>query len=371
MKSLKKNVGITIVSLIITIVIILMLAGVAVAAIKNTGLFDKTEMASLANIKSTSSEKVKLALMSLQEGAAEENKNVTLQLIHDGLPQEDNKISMYDYTNEDKVVKGVYDYDSRHEYEFSIDENGNVILGEVAELNKFKIATSNVTTKSVDVSIENALSKGIEGAKYTYVAQTEDGKQVTVTDTAKSKTIYGLTAGTKYQVYVLAKLSNGKLYKSTVENIETEGMPDVKLVKGAIDFSGITWNNKKANISISTNTKYKIQYQVNSTNGTWTDGSTGSGTTTTVNNLIHEDVVYARLTDGVNVTGYTSIQIKDKVKPDVTLEKGSITTRSIKVKASAEDNYRNARYSNIYVLSIKEEKRKYTQNKVVKHIMYN
>ena len=341
MKVLKKNAGITIVSLIITIVIMLMLAGASIFTIRNTGLFDKAEKATIEDIKATSAEKIKLALISLQEGAAEENKSVTLQLIHDGLPKEDNKISMYAYYNTDKSVSGVYEYDKKHEYEFTIDGNGNVILGKVAELNRFKINTSNVTSKSVDVSIENALSKGIEGANYTYVAQTSDGEQVKVSDTKdKSKTIYGLKAGTKYNVYVLAELSNGKVYKSTVENIETEGLPDVKLVKGAIDFSGITWNDKKASITISTTTKYTIQYQLNGINGSWINGSTGVGTKTTVNNLTHEDVVYARLTDEVNNTGYTSIQIKDTVKPNVTLAKGTVTTRSITVSASAEDNYK-------------------------------
>ena len=232
MKVLKKNAGITIVSLIITIVIMLMLAGASIFTIRNTGLFDKAEKATIEYIKATSAEKIKLALTSLQEGAAEENKSVTLQLIHDGLPKEDNKISMYAYYNTDKSVSGVYEYDKKHEYEFNIDGNGNVILGKVAELNRFKINTSNVTSKSVDVSIENALSKGIEGANYTYVAQTSDGEQVKVSDTKdKSKTIYGLKAGTKYNVYVLAELSNGKVYKSTVENIETEGFTRCKTCK--------------------------------------------------------------------------------------------------------------------------------------------
>ena len=47
MKKLKQNKGITLVALVITIIILLILAGISIAALTNTGLFDKAKKAKI------------------------------------------------------------------------------------------------------------------------------------------------------------------------------------------------------------------------------------------------------------------------------------------------------------------------------------
>lgn len=42
---MKRQNGITLVALVITIIILLILAGISIASLKNTGLFDKTQQA--------------------------------------------------------------------------------------------------------------------------------------------------------------------------------------------------------------------------------------------------------------------------------------------------------------------------------------
>ena len=40
-------------------------------------------------------------------------------------------------------------------------------------------------------------------------------------------------------------------------------MPDVATEEGVLEFSDLVWTNGKANTVISTNSKLKIQYQIN------------------------------------------------------------------------------------------------------------
>ena len=53
-------------------------------------------------------------------------------------------------------------------------------------------------------------------------------------------------------------------------------------------------NDNKASVQVSTNTGYTIEYQVNKTEGSWTTVENNG----TIENLIYNDTVYARLTDG-------------------------------------------------------------------------
>src|SRR5699024_11198202 len=82
----------------------------------------------------------------------------------------------------------------------------------------------------------------------------------------------------------------------------TTGTVTSGLEQGAITFGGTTWSNNQASVTISTNTSYTIEYQVNSIAGTWTTITNGGKVT----GLNHGDTVYARLTDGTNAGQYAS-----------------------------------------------------------------
>ena len=90
---------------------------------------------------------------------------------------------------------------------------------------------------------------------------------------------------------------------------------------------------RKASIKVSTNTGYKIEYQVNGTTGTWTEVASGG----TINNLAHNTNVYARLTDGTNAGEYASTSIKDTVAPTVSIAPSNITSNSVKLTVTASD----------------------------------
>ena len=109
--------------------------------------------------------------------------------------------------------------------------------------------------------------------------------------------------------------------------------------EGAIIFGTPTWGEGKASVTISTDTEYKIEYQKNVTTGKWTELEMAEGTKQgIVTDLTHGEIIYARLTDGINTGKETSIRITDSVVPQVTVTPGTITSSTIKVEIETVDN---------------------------------
>ena len=86
-------------------------------------------------------------------------------------------------------------------------------------------------------------------------------------------------------------------------------------------------------MQVSTTTSYKIEYQVNSTSGQWTQ-ITNNGA---IGNLNYNDTVYARLTDGSNVGNYATLVITDDIPPEVNIQAGVPTSNSVTLTVTATD----------------------------------
>ena len=86
-------------------------------------------------------------------------------------------------------------------------------------------------------------------------------------------------------------------------------------------------------MQVSTTTGYQIEYQVNSTSGTWTKISSGGK----IGNLNHNDNVYARLTDGNNVGSHATLVIIDNTPPTVSISTSNLTYNSVKLTVTASD----------------------------------
>ena len=79
---------------------------------------------------------------------------------------------------------------------------------------------------------------------------------------------------------------------------------------GVLKFGEVTWAEGKASVQVSTNTKYKIEYQLNNTTGTWSQ-LTG----TQITNIPNGTTVYARLSTGTIHSESISIKILDMDLP--------------------------------------------------------
>ena len=183
-----------------------------------------------------------------------------------------------------------------------------------------------------------------------YIKKTADGnypQDPIHTGTEMSYTFTGLIQNTSYDVKVTTRDKAGNLGEGQVTNITTDtvGGAGEDLKEGNIVASDQTWKDGTASITLSKGTgvasTLTIQYQVGGIEGNWTTAQEGA-TSVTVTGLSHNNVVYARLTDGTNYGNYASVAILDKLPPQnakIELSGTSVTTTgSITATVTFTDN---------------------------------
>ena len=77
------------------------------------------------------------------------------------------------------------------------------------------------------------------------------------------------------------------------------------LKSGKITFGVPVWEDNQASITVNTKANFQIEYQKDGVDGNWTKIENGG----TITGLKEGDVIYARLTDGVNYGNYASVTI--------------------------------------------------------------
>ena len=232
------------------------------------------------------------------------------------------------------------------EYTGSIEglKNGDKITvrpnnnGETGEEQTFEIKDEiepqvNITSKNkdtskitVEVKAEDNESGMADEITYTYYIKKtgeadsnykEDGNNTTGTYTFK-----GLNQGTGYDIKVVVDGDKaGNKGEAVLGNQSTSTLPggEERSTSGAIVFGKVNWSNEKASIEVSTNTAYKMQYQVN---GTGADGwkevslvEDEGERRRSITGLNHADTVNVRLTDGTNYGDIVKTTIKDTINP--------------------------------------------------------
>ena len=307
----KKQKGITLIALIITIIILLILATVTIDIAIDGKLFDTA----------------KDAVDRTNDRVAEEQGTI------DELMNEWDKLQENTEDNPNTNTGGENNNTSG---EGNNNEGGG---GEIID-NTPPIVTVTVggtTTNSITVNVtarDNETGM-VSEPEYTYyikeaLASTYEQK---TTNANSSYTYTGLTQGTTYDIKVEVNGDEeGNIGTRTTQG--TTGTVTSALEGGAITFSNVRWSSGKARVTIHTNTNYDIEYQLNGTSGSWTKIANGG----TISNLNHGTTIYARLTDGSNAGVYTSMDIQDKTAPTATINIDEITSESIIVTITAQDN---------------------------------
>ena len=261
-KYTRETKGITLVALVITIIIIIILSTVAInMAFGENGLITQAQKAKDMGANSTTAEQEEM------NSLLEEYSNIM---------SEGNEIEEPNPPENDETPPVV------------------TVTSEKTTSNSIKV---NVT------AIDNE-SGMTDSPTYTYSikqSSQDDNSYTTPSDasniTTSTYTFTGLTQGTSYDVKVEVNGDKaGNIGIGYLTNQVTGEIPD-GIEQGAITFGNVIWSRGVASITISTNKSYTIQYQVNSTEGTW--NAIGNGET--IGNLNHNDTVYARLTDGNKV----------------------------------------------------------------------
>ncbi len=321
----------------------------AIGQLLGSGLFEKAKKAKIEQMRAEAKENVDLAIMHIQISESEKGNKLSLKTLHEQLPTVDNRISSDEYTDGDNTLNVVYT-DKKMSFDITIDSSFNVTVAETPkDNNKFTITVDEIKTSSIRVTGDSSSLKDFDVSNFTYVAQTSDSNQIKVEHvTDISYTVTGLSQGTTYTVYMLAYDKAGNERKSNVKTVTTESIPD-GTKQGAITFGATTWTSGKASIQISTNTNYYIEYQVNGTSGSWTKATT-AGTSITVQNLNHNDIVYARLTDGTTSGNYANVTIVDTIPPEAfNITVSNITASGFKMSGNTTDNQSGIKDYSYYV----------------------
>mgnify|MGYP002439097254 CR=1 FL=1 len=166
------------VALVITIVILLILAGISIQAITNTGLFENAKKAAEESKYANAEEKVKMAVMASYDENASLNKNLLKDSLNkiDGINPQVKEVEWDLKVNVDG-------------YEFTITEYGTVTC--VGRKEQEKLPENNKDNPQ-DAGKEVALKAGW-GEETTAVVKTSDGTEVT--GLTKVSTVYAVSVG--------------------------------------------------------------------------------------------------------------------------------------------------------------------------------
>lgn len=156
-----RNKGITLVALVITIILLLILAGITIQALTGTGLFEKARLAANESKYSAAAEKVALAVNASYDTTGSLNDEELKKNLNkiDGIYPKVEKIS-YEL---EVIVDG---------YKFKISKTGK-ITGE-----KSQLATLPENTPNTNAGTEVRPSEGWNTETVSYI-QTTDGTEIT------------------------------------------------------------------------------------------------------------------------------------------------------------------------------------------------
>ena len=323
-----KNKGITLIALVITIIILLILSGITIQSITNTGIFENANKAKLETKRSQIKEWLSLNLMETQTTSYDKTDSEILEIAREKAEKSeelkkfgksvnvDGELS----TEEDGELVDAYFYVIVDKDVYKVDISGARFIGEQGKL-KPKITIQNITSTTNSMTVKVKTSRN-EGGNVEYYIKAEDEEKYELKETKTDDTEYtfeNLIQEKQYNIKVIAKAENGETAEATENKVTAKVVDATK--EGAIVFSTLTWVNGKANTTISTNTNYLIQYQVNNINAqNWITGKNVDG-------LLHGDKVYARLWDGINGGTYGELNVIDNTAPNINLSQANVTTK--------------------------------------------
>ena len=363
-----RNKGVTLISLVVTIVVLLILAGITIGTIFNdNGIIKKAQEAANATEEAARNDQAAIngllnEMDSIINGIGGGNVPIigsingkvtwstgsaTLTLTTDveGVTIQYRKNSESNWTNYTSAVPSLLHGDKVYARgikggETVINEKEFKIQDTIAPT--VTIANASSTTNSISATAtatDNEAGMGSSPQYTFYIKKTAevDSTYTQIGSSASTSVTKGeLEQNTSYTIKVEVADVAGNKGQATKE-ITTGKIADAGegLANGAIIASSPVWSGGTASITLSTSSGLTIQYQKGGISGSWTTG-------TNVTGLHHRDTVFARLTDGRNYGGEASITILDTVAPQaatINLSGTSTTTAgSVTAKVTLKDN---------------------------------
>ena len=309
-KQTTNQTGITLIALVVTIVVLLILAGITISLVfGQNGVIKKAQDSKEQTAIGEMREKLEMAKVPVY---ADGNGSYKVKDYWDRIESE----GLIADKDADKIDNGdgTYEITTTPGYVFEItvepDEEiaDNIIIGECigkGENLNIGLRVVNKTTNSIEIEVVRA--EGASDFKYSIKKQGEEYGEAQASDDT-TYTFNGLTQGGIYTIKVEATKDG--------EQQEVERTVQVGEIPRAI-YGEVTWTgNGQAQVRIYTEeTGYQLEWQKNGIDeGSWTRESTGVKEVT-IPNLSYGDIIYARLYDGVSIGKYVNIEIADDIAP--------------------------------------------------------
>ena len=315
----KEERGITLITLVVTIVVLLILAGITISLVfGSNGVIKKAQESKEQTEIGEMREKLEMAKVPVY---ADGNGSYKVQDYWDRIESEgliaDKTVDIID--NGD----GTYEVTTTPGYVFEITVEPNkeiaenVIIGECigkGENLSIGIRVVKKTTNSIEIEVVRA--EGASNFKYSIKKQ---GEEYGAAEEKSEKThvFNGLTQGGIYTIKVEAtKEGEQQIVEKTVQ---------VGEIPLAIE-GDVIWKTGQAEVRIYTNeTGYQLEWQKNGiSEGSWTREASGVKEKT-ITGLVNGDIIYARLYDGTSSGKYANIEVMDNIEPNATIKLSGTT----------------------------------------------
>ena len=327
---IKSQKGITLVALVITIVILIILATIAINMIfGENGLVNRTEEAKLKQSIAEAQERLELVLA---DAYAEKNVNKAEynqdEFLDEFIYEQEPGAKIFEY-GEGELI-------SLNGHAFWLDRSVPQLgkyLGEEGILPPVitRINILDKTTSSVNIEVVTTESEGLT-YKYSIkeLGQGDESYTQVIEKSENTNEFTGLQDTKKYTIKV-ELIKDGQVADSKIINVLIG-----KLEKGVVTFGDVLWQEGKASVTIHTEeTGYTLQYQIGAIDdNNWIDTTSGS----VIEELELNQIVYGRLWNGIEESYPASVDIDDKIAPSATLTVGTKTGNSIAVSVSTSDS---------------------------------
>ncbi|MEI3394528.1 MAG: hypothetical protein V8R82_02295 [Clostridia bacterium] len=331
--------GITIIALVITIIVLLILAGVSVGTLSGeNGLFYRAKQAKLETKRGDITEWLNLKLLEEQTnnptGTSEDILKATRENVvnnQNELKQKGKVIEIQDITDEEEGQKvDLYFYVIVDDDVYKVELVGAKFIGNLKDFPpRISIENINNTTNSITVKVT---TKRNQGGKIEYYIKKEEENdyQLKSSQEEENYTFSQLAQNKKYNIKIVAVAKNGKTAEVLVDR--TTGSV-VELTKANTKFTYVPEQGKWTNQDV----KVTAIPQIDITGYTLQTSKDGKKWSAINNQTFTENgTMYVILYDGTNYGGSATANVTniDKIKPIVT--EATATTNSITITATDE-----------------------------------
>ena len=321
----KRRGGITLVSLVITIIILLILATISIQTLTKTSWFENVNKAKLETKRSQIKEWLSLNLMETQTTSYDKTDSEILEIARGKAEKSEELKKLGKVVNVDGELSTEEDGEKVSPYFYVIVdkdvykvENGGVkFIGEQGKFSPLiKITSITNTSNSITVKVKTSRNEG--GILKYYIKKADDTKyseEPELETTELQHTFEGLIQGVKYNVKIVAEVPNKK-------TAEVEGEQTTKKVADlTIEVNTANWSTSKTvTITVTNNNYSNIRYTIDGSIPTITTGKEYLETFTITSNCTITAVAFDEIGQ-IGSIATNEITTIDTEKPDLVLSK--------------------------------------------------